>query len=644
MRSLRPSPCLQPQGQALGATLRAACAVQIGYPADLSCLSFVRQRAPGEKSGLAVPMSEQRKQTIARISEFIYEGFLKYNESFTRITERARRRFEQQDWGGHHQDIAERVELYEKSVRRIVISLRKNLGPRVIDPKLWHSTRGYFGERLYNVPDAGFMKTFFNSITRRIFDTVGIDSNIEFVSSAPGEGFNPLETLTLNRYPYWGSLSKTFKKILDDFAFKVPYKNITADCRIISQEIQRYYQGHLRRHGEFLRFEFIDSAFFQSARAYLIGRTIQQDHVNPIIIALKNSGDGIEVDAVLLSEEEVSIVFSYTRSYYFANPHSVIGAVHFLHSILPAKPIDELYTVLGRLRQGKTERYRIFSHHLDNTDDKFVHAEGDKGLVMLVFTLPSYDLVFKIIRDNFGYPKTINREDVQNKYKLVSRHDRAGRLIDTQVFRNLEFPLNRFGDDLLEELLSEAAGTVRVEKDQLIIDHVYIERRVRPLNLYLREAGRANANEVILDYGQTIKDLANTNIFPGDLLLKNFGVTRHRRVVFYDYDEVALVTECNFRDIPDSDDDEDLMRSDVWFHVNKNDIFPEEFIKFLSMEPKLRALFLQVHGDLLTADYWNRIKTKHISGDIELVIPYFRHSMPARDRETRDREQGTAVM
>ena len=582
-------------------------------------------------------MAEQRKQTIARISEFIYEGFQKYNENFFRITERARRRFEQRDWEGHQQDIIERVELYEKSVRRIVVSLRKNLGPRVVDRKLWHSTRRYFGQRLYNVPDAGFLKTFFNSTTRRIFNTVGTDPEIEFVTSAPDEGFNPLETLTLNRYPYWGSLEKTFKKILEDFAFKVPYRNIAADTRTFSQEIQRYYQVHLREHGEFVRFEFINSAFFQSARAYLIGRTIQQDHVNPIIIALKNTSSGIEVDAVLLSEEEVSVVFSYTRSYYFANPHSVIGAVHFLHSILPSKPIDELYTVLGRLRQGKTERYRIFSHHLQNTDDRFVHAEGDKGLVMLVFTLPSYDLVFKIIRDNFGYPKTVNREEVQSKYRLVSRHDRAGRLIDTQEFRNLEFPVNRFDEALRSELLSEAAGTVRIDKDQLIIDHVYIERRVRPLNLYLRETGRADAGEVILDYGQTIKDLANTNIFPGDLLLKNFGVTRHRRVVFYDYDEVALVTECDFRDIPDSDDDEDLMRSDVWFHVNKNDIFPEEFIKFLSMDQGLRTLFLEVHGDLLTADYWNHVKQKHLSGDIELIIPYFRHSMPERD-------QGTAVM
>ena len=578
-------------------------------------------------------MAEQRKQTIARISEFIYEGFQKYNENFFRITERARRRFEQRDWEGHQQDIIERVELYEKSVRRIVVSLRKNLGASVVDRKLWHNTRRYFGQRLYNVPDAGFLKTFFNSTTRRIFNTVGTDPEIEFVSSAPDEGFNPLETLTLNRYPYWGSLEKTFKNILEDFAFKVPYRNIAADTRTFSQEVQRYYQVHLRSHGELVRFEFINSAFFQSARAYLIGRTIQQDHVNPIIIALKNTSSGIEVDAVLLSEEEVSVVFSYTRSYYFANPHSVIGAVHFLHSILPSKPIDELYTVLGRLRQGKTERYRIFSHHLQNTDDNFVHAEGDKGLVMLVFTLPSYDLVFKIIRDNFGYPKTINREEVQSKYRLVSRHDRAGRLIDTQEFRNLEFPVNRFDEALRSELLSEAAETVRVKNDKLIIDHVYIERRVRPLNLYLREANRTDAGEVILDYGQTIKDLANTNIFPGDLLLKNFGVTRHRRVVFYDYDEVALVTECDFREIPDSDDDEDVLRSDVWFHVNKNDIFPEEFIKFLSMDQGLRTLFLEVHGDLLTAEYWNRVKNKLLSGDIELIIPYFRHEIPA-DQES----------
>ena len=575
-------------------------------------------------------MDEAQRDTVARVAELIFDGFLKYNSNFARITERAQRRFEGQDWAGHRQDIAERVDLYEKSVRRIVLALRRQLGEQVCDRELWGGARAYFGERLHNVPDAGFMKTFFNSITRRIFDTIGMDARLEFLSSAPDEGFNPLETLTLNHYPHWGILPETFKKILTDFAFRVKYRNIDADAQRISQALSRYYRTQAEDVDRFLRFEFINSAFFQSARAYLIGRIIRQGQVAPIVIALKNSNAGIEVDAVLLSEEEVSIAFSYTRSYYFANPHSVIGAVHFLHSILPGKPIDELYTVLGRLRQGKTERYRIFYAHLDQTQDKFTPADGDKGLVMLVFTLPSYDLVFKIIRDKFGHPKTTNREEVMDKYRLVSKHDRAGRLIDTQEFRNLEFPIRRFADDLLAELLAEAGVTARAQGDTLVIDHVYVERRVRPLNLYLKEVSREDARAAILDYGQTIKDLANTNIFTGDLLLKNFGVTRHRRVVFYDYDEVMLVTECTFREIPGSDDDEDLMRSDVWFHVNKDDIFPEEFIRFLSMDADLRALFLEVHGDLLTAEYWNRVKDNHLRGNIELVVPYFRHPAMAQ--------------
>ncbi len=575
-------------------------------------------------------MPPHHKAIIAQSAELIYDGFRKYNDGFKRITDRARRRFEEMDWAAHQQDIVDRVDLYEQSVCRLVLTLRKQLGHQVNDHRLWHDIRWYFGERVENVPDSGFMKTFFNSTSRRIFNTTGTDPEVEFVSPAPDEGFNPMDSLTLNRYPHWGLMQVTCSKILKDYAFEVPYHNLAADVMAIGRQLDDFHQSDLDEFGDILRFEFIDSAFFQSARAYLIGRIIQQDKINPIVIALKNDKNGISVDAVLLSEEQVSIVFSYTRSYYFANPHSVIGAVHFLHSILPEKPIDELYTVLGRLRQGKTERYRIFSHHLNHTDDKFVHAAGDKGLVMIVFTLPCYNLVFKIIRDRFGYPKTISRADVLDKYKLVSKHDRAGRLIDTQEFRNLAFPTRRFAAPLLEELISEAKDTVTVAADKVIIDHVYIERRVRPLNLYIREASKPDAEQAIIDYGMAIRELAATNIFPGDLLLKNFGVTRHRRVVFYDYDEVALVTECKFRELPNTKDEADIMRSESWFHVNTNDIFPEEFIKFLALDDHLCKLFLTHHADLLTADYWRKMKKTHLQGQVSMIIPYARHAARAK--------------
>lgn len=569
-----------------------------------------------------------QKRVIAQCAQLIYDGFTKYNKNFSRITDRARRRFENRDWKGHQSDIVERVDLYEKSVIRLVQGLRQELGASVNDHALWNEIRWYYGERLKNVPDAGFMKTFFNSISRRIFKTIGIDPEVEFVSPAPDDAYAALEALTLKRYPCWGSIEEIFIDILKDFSFKVEYKNIQADANYISDEIRQYSRIYLEEYGDFLRFDFIDTVFYQSARSYLVGRVIQQHQTTPIVLALMNTEQGIKVDAVLMSEEEVSNLFSYTRSYYFADPKSVIGTVHFLHSILPSKPIDEIYTVLGRLRQGKTERYRIFTQHLHNTNDKFIHAAGDTGLVMLVFTLPSYNLVFKIIRDKFGAPKTIGREDVLEKYKLVSKHDRAGRLIDTQEFRNLEFPLERFAEELLDDLFAEAANTVRIEGDKLVIDHVYIERRVRPLNLFIREVNRPEAEQAILDYGQALRDLAQTNIFPGDLLLKNFGLTRDKRVVFYDYDEVALVTECRFRELPQARDEDDMWRSDTWYHVNKNDIFPEEFLKFLSMDEGLRSTFLSVHGDLLTAKYWRNIKQRHEAGEVSLVIPYYRAPSP----------------
>jgi isocitrate dehydrogenase kinase/phosphatase len=578
----------------------------------------------------AIPSAAMNDYELAEISaQRIYEGFLHYNEAFVRVTERACQRFAQRDWRGHQQDIVDRVDMYERAVGEIVDGLRELLGQQVIDRTLWKAIRGVFDERLENVPDVGFMKTFFNSITRRIFGTVGVNRDIEFLATPP-EDEGIIRALSLCRFPYWGSLEQLFAGVLWQFEFDiVHYANMQADAQRIAHEVQAYAQREFNGAKDILRFEFINSIFYQSARAYLVGRIILRHGVSPIVIALENADNGIQVDAVLLSDEDVSIVFSYTRSYYFAEPNSVVAAVHFLHTVLPDKPIDELYTVLGRLRQGKTERHRIFTDHLEISHDEFVRAAGETGLVMIVFTLPSYDLVFKVIRDRFGPPKTVTRQDVLDKYKLVSKHDRAGRLIDTQEFRRLDLPLNRFSAEMLNELLQQAAETVHIKGGHLIFEHVYIERRVRPLNLYIREVPLCDAEVVVIDYGQAIKDLAYTNIFPGDLLLKNFGVTKQRRVVFYDYDEVALVTECNFRELPEADDDDEgLMRPNDWFYVDKDDIFPQEFLKFLAMDSSLRELFVEVHGDLLTAEFWRDMKLKHLAGDISLVVPYHRPPLP----------------
>ncbi|MGB1110030.1 MAG: bifunctional isocitrate dehydrogenase kinase/phosphatase [Gammaproteobacteria bacterium] len=574
-----------------------------------------------------------QQTTTGLCAQHIYDGFSRYNKKFKKITTRAKRRFEKRNWDGQMQDIKGRVELYEEWVQRVENELRSVLGEKVNDHQLWVQIRDYFGSRLEGVPDAGFMKTFFNTITRRIFGTVGADSAIEFVAPPPEEGMATLESLSMRRYPCWGDVHGTFRRVLKDFRFKVPYIDLDGDAAFMEEEVRRFASGHLNRHDACLRFEFIDSTFFQGSRAYLVGRILHPDKISPIVVAFENLDAGIRVDAVLMDEKPVSVVFSYTRSYYFADPTSVVASVYFLHSILPTKPIDELYTVMGRLRQGKTERYRKFVEHLEVTDDQFVHADGDAGLVMIVFTLPSFNLVFKVLRDKFGFPKTTTHAQVHEKYKLVSNHDHAGRLIDTQFFRNLALPRDRFSPELLAELEAQAENTISLSGDWLVFNEVYVERRVRPLNLYIRESSRERAQAAILDYGQAIKELAETNIFPGDLLLKNFGLTSSGRVIFYDYDEVELVSDCFFKEIPEPSEDEfDMMDTGMTQYVGPRDIFPEEFMKFLAMDKDLRDVFLKVHGEILTAEYWRDVKARRVAGKITPVVPYHRATLGVNHR------------
>ena len=343
------------------------------------------------------------------------------------------------------------------------------------------------------------------------------------------------------------------------------------------------------------------------------------------MIALKNTDGGVLVDAVMLSEDDISIVFSFTRSYFHVDLERVAEAVLFLKAIMPRKPVSELFTVLGRAKQGKTERYRELIRHMEHTEDQFAHAPGERGLVMVCFTLPSFDVVFKVIRDRFAHPKTVLRDEVVAKYQLVFIHDRAGRLVDAQEFRRLRFPRARFAPELLEELERETAQTVHVDGADLVFDHMYIERRMTPLNLYLRSAAPEAAEHAVLDYGQCIRDLAYTNIFPGDLLLKNFGVTRHGRVIFYDYDELCQVTDCTFRDVPQATNPEDEMRGEAWFYVGETDVFPETFVRFLAFNDAQRAALLRVHGEILTAAFWRGVQQRLREGEVVEVLPYHPH-------------------
>ena len=567
-------------------------------------------------------------EAIAEIcARELRDGFADYNERFRAITQRAQRHFEQREFAAAHADTVARLELYEVCVAAAQRRLDQLLGTRRADRALWHRIREHFAAAIADLLDQELNKTYYNTLTRRFFRTRGVAADIEFVAL----DIEPTDRIThpvaRHSYAVFGDLSRTCERVLADYKFGVPYAHAGACAARIAQALRErlaHWAPEPDVPVQISAIELLETVFYRERRAYLVGRVFGVERVAPLVIALVNDEEGIRADAVLTEREQVALVFGYARSYFQADLPTVGDAIVFLRTLLPNKPIDEFYTVLGRAKQGKTERYRHFFRHLAaHPHERFVHAEGERGMVMLVFTLPSYPLVFKLIRDRFAYPKESVRVEVMDKYTLVFRHDRGGRLVDAQEFRWLRFPRGQFAPQLLEELLTNCAETATLDGDDVVIAHCYVERRLRPLNLYLREADDDAARHAILDYGQAIKDLAGSNVFPGDLVLKNFCVGRHGRVTFYDYDELCLVTECRFRELPT--DDDGAAHPDT-FYVGPHDVFPEQFPRFLGLRDELRDELLDTHGEIFTMRWWHDLQERIRAGHRVDLPPYPPHA------------------
>jgi isocitrate dehydrogenase kinase/phosphatase len=464
-------------------------------------------------------------------------------------------------------------------------------------------------------------ETFFNSVTRRIFTTVGVDHQIEFVASdfetPPTRPQSPVYRV-YNRVPTTPELVTT---IVQDYRLAVPFRNLADDALRVAARIEAHMAA-LNTLRTVERVEMIKTAFYRGMGAYLVGRLFSGSHSIPLALALIHTPEGVVIDSALLDEDSVSILFSFAHSYFHVEVERPYDLVHFLKTIMPRKRTGELYISLGYHKHGKTELYRDLLDHLAHTQERFEIARGQRGMVMLVFTMPSYDIVLKLIKDHFNYPKDSTRKEVMAKYDLVYRQDRAGRLVDAQSFEYLEFSRDLFSEELLEALQRDCSQSVCIGEDTVVLAHAYFQRRVIPLDIFVREAREAAACAAVVDYGEAIKDMARSNIFPGDMLLKNFGVTRHGRVVFYDYDELCLLQECNFRRLPPTDRYEEELAAEPWFHINTNDIFPQEFPNFLGLSGPLREVFEAHHSDLYTPDYWRHRQEAIRAGERAHIFPY----------------------
>ncbi len=587
----------------------------------------------------SAPRESEQTRRAKKISRAILKGFEHHFTLFQEITSGAKERFEKAQWHEAREAARRRIFFYDKRIQESLTTIRTKFDIDELDEALWEEVKIRYIRLLLNHRQPELAESYFNSVFCRLFDRRYYKNTHIFVrSSVSREYLQADKPIYRSYYPASLGLRNTISEILLGLNFNVPYEDLRRDVRNILRHLGQVLPRKQRSISLNYQIDVLSSLFFRNKAAYLIGRVINDYRTTPFIVPiLNNERGGLFVDALILDPADLDAIFGFSRAYFMVETQVPSATVRFLMNILPAKSMADLYSAIGFHKQGKTAFYRDFLHHLQHSTDRFIEAPGTRGMVMAVFTLPSYRYVFKLIKDAFEPPKKLSRSTVIEKYHLVKQHDRVGRMADTLEYSDVALPRNRFSDELLEMLQDTCARSIIVNSEVVVLKHVYIEHRMTPLNLLLQDiTDEQEAIYFARGYGDAIKEMAAANIFPGDMLLKNFGVTRNNRVVFYDYDEIRYLTELNFRKIPPARNPDDEMATTPWFSVGEDDVFPEEFEKYFMVNPVIGKHFREAHGDLMTVDFWREKQKMINAGGLEDVFPYRRSQRFPRPDNSKD--------
>jgi len=565
------------------------------------------------------------------VAQAILAGFDRHYRLFRDASRQAKRHFEAGDWTAAGALARDRIKMYDTRVEEAVRGILDRFPEAELDETLWPAIKLAYIPLLHEHRQPECAETFYNSVACAVLHRRYYRNEFIFwrpaVATEHLEGEEPAYRCYYPRRGANGAGPRAaLERIVRDFGLANPFENLRRDLRSLVRALRAHFPRPTRARPS-LQIQVLSSLFFRNKGAYIVGKVLNGNRELPFAVPiLRNERGELYLDALLAEQEQLLVLFSYARAYFMVDMEVPAACVSFLRTLMPKKPRAELYNAVGLAKQGKTLFYRDLFYHLKHSTDNFTVAPGIKGMVMLVFTLPSFMYVFKVIRDRFAPPKEMDHDTVKRKYLLVKYHDRVGRLADTLEYSMVALPIERFDPALLAELKAEVASNIEIEDDKVVIKHMYIERRMQPLNLYLQEAARdgdrARMRHALRDYGCAIKELASAGIFPGDMLIKNFGMTRHERVVFYDYDEIEYLSNCNFRRIPPPRTPEDEMSAEPYYTVGENDVFPEQFASFLVSGHEARDAFLEQHADLMDPGFWIGKQERLRAGIQEDVFPY----------------------
>jgi isocitrate dehydrogenase kinase/phosphatase len=559
------------------------------------------------------------------IASAMLEGFNRHYRLFRETSAAAKQRFERADWHGQQRAQRERIEFYDKRVLEAVERLRNEFQVDGLSKDSWQQAKLHYIGLLTDHHQPELAETFFNSVTAKLLHRSYFKNDFIFVRPAVSteyiENDEPASAPTYRAYyPTAATLRETWVRVVTNFQLDTEFEDLERDADHVLQAMLSELGGFRPRAN--FQMQVLASLFYRNKGAYVVGKIINGFTETPFALPILHGPNGLFIDAALFGEDELLILFSFARAYFMVDMEIPSACVQFLRQMMPRKPRAELYNTLGLQKHGKNLFYRDFLAHLRHSSDRFRIAPGIKGMVMLVFDLPSFPYVFKVIKDFYPSQKETTRELIKSKYLLVKQHDRVGRMADTLEYSNVAFPRQRFEEELVAELKHFCGSLLEEDGEMLVLRHLYIERRMIPLNIYLQEGTPDQVAHAVVEYGNAIKDLVAANIFPGDMLWKNFGVTRHGKVVFYDYDEIEYVTDCNFRRVPQARNEEDEMSGEIWYRVGPKDVFPETFGPFLLGNPAVREVFMAHHADLLDAAFWQTHKDRIRAGHVHDVFPY----------------------
>lgn len=562
----------------------------------------------------------------AKLARSVLAGFESMFAEFLNITLTAQARFERAAWHEVQDAMRQRLKVYEAKIKVVSETAKLIAFDELDDAQIWYQAKSIYAMLVKEHDNAQIAQTFFNSVFSSIRGHKKIrDIHIFILDQQFRNPSDDSYRQIVSELDSSTGLVNAIRQLLKHFKFRLPYEDLERDILSIHSVLQKIDASMLSI--EHCHIEFGRSLFFRNKAAYIVGRLVDDDQQRsiPFALAILNNEQGaLYVDAIILGEEQLSMLFGYARSYFMVDTDQPAYYVDYLCTLMPPKERFELFNAIGFIKHAKTEFYRFKVDSTRNmpVTEKYISAPGIKGMVMLVFTTENSDYVYKVIKDSFTPPKNISRQQVMDKYNFVKNADRVGRLVDTHEFRFLAFDLSRFSEELLEELKQQASETVIISGNALILKHVYVERKMTPLNLYVKQADEQDLQQVMQDYGNAIKQLAAANIFPGDMLMKNFGVTRWNKVVFYDYDEICPLTDCQFKPIPIADNDYDELSDQPWFDIGQDDIFPEQFPVFFAGHPQARQAFNLHHQDLYQVQYWQQVQQNIQCGFVADVFPY----------------------